>query len=128
MKRLSFRQLVFFLLVFAIGTSLCDAQDRAPKPARKGLFGLFSGKRKAGNVKKPRNAGKVQKEQEKKKKKQDLAYAKAVKESQKKAIKIQTPEVQSRMKQNEKDIKAREKARMKSTAKSGKSAGKKYKK
>lgn len=128
MKRLSFRQLIVILLVFSVGFSLCEAQDRAPKPAKKGLFGLFSGKKKPGSIRAPRSAGQVKKEQEKKKKQNDLAWAKEVKESQKRAIQIQTPEVRNRMKQDQKDTEAREKARMKKSAKAARSAGKKYNK
>jgi hypothetical protein len=128
MKKLSFRLLAVFFLVFIIGISLCEAQDRAPKPSGKGFFGLFSGKKKAGGVRAPKSASRVQKEQDKKKKQQDLAWAKSVKESQKRTIQIQTPEVQSRMKQDKKDISAREKARMKKSSKAARSAGKKYNK
>jgi hypothetical protein len=128
MKRLSFRQLIVFFVVFTIGISLCEAQDRAPKPAKKGLFGLFSGNKKSAGVKAPKSAGSVQKEQDRKKKQQDADWAKTVRESQKRTIRIQTPEVQSRMKQDKKDIAAREKARVKNSAKSTRSAGKKYKK
>jgi hypothetical protein len=128
MKRLSFRQLIVFLLIFSVGFSLCEAQDRAPKPAKKGFFGLFSGKKKSGTIRAPRSAGQVKKELDKKKKKDNLALAKAVKESQKRTIQIQTPEVRNRMKQDQKDIEAREKARMKKSAKAAKAAGKKYKK
>jgi hypothetical protein len=128
MKRLSFRQLIVFLLVSSIGVTLCQAQDRAPKPAKKGIFGLFSGKKKPGTIRAPRSAHQVKKEQEKKKKQNDLAYAKAVKESQKRPIEIQTPEVRNRMKQDQKDIEAREKARMKKSSKAARTAGKKYNK
>jgi hypothetical protein len=128
MKRLFFRRLVVFLFFFMIGISLCEAQDRAPKPARKGLFGLFSGKKNSGGVKAPKSASRVQKEQDKKKKRQDLEWAKSVKESQKRTIQIQTPEVQNRMKQDKKDIAAREKERMKKSSKATRSAAKKYKK
>ncbi len=127
MNRLSFRQLVVFVLVFSLGFSLCQAQDRAPKP-KKGIFGLFSGRKKPGHISAPRSAGAIMKEQEKKKKQNDLAWAKSVKESQKRTIRIQTPEVQSRMKQDQKDIAAREKARMKNSSKTGRSAGRKYNK
>jgi hypothetical protein len=128
MKRLSFRQLIVFFVVFTIGISLCEAQDRAPKPAKKGVFGLFSGKKSSSRVKAPKSASKVQKEQDRKDKKKDADWAKTVKESQKRTIKIQTPEVQNRMKQDQKDITAREKARMKKSSKTTRSGAKKYKK
>jgi hypothetical protein len=131
MKGLSIKQLVVFMLVFTVGISVCEAQtspDRAPKPAGKGFFGLFSGKKSTGKPKAPKNASQVKKEQEKKKKKSDADYAKSIKESQKRTIKIQTPDVQDRMKQNKRDITAREKARKKKTSSATRKAGSKYKK
>ena len=131
MKRLSVRQLVVLTLVLTVVISVCEAQssaDRAPKPAGKGLFGLFSGKKSSRKIVAPKNTSQVEKEQEKKKKKSDEDYAKAVKESQKRTFKIQTPDVQDRMKQNKKDITSREKARKKNISKATRKAGSKYKK
>jgi hypothetical protein len=131
MNRLSLRQFVVFILVLIVGISVCEAQaptDRAPKPAGKGLFGLFSGKKSSGKVSAPRKVSQIKKEQEKKKKKSDEEYAKSIVESQKRTIKIQTPAVQERMKQNKKEIAAREKAKKKKTSAASRSAGRKYKK
>jgi hypothetical protein len=131
MKGLSIRQLLVFVLVFTMGISVCEAQtsaDRAPKPAGKGLFGLFSGKKSSGKIKVPKKASQVKKEQEKKKKKENKDYAKSVKESQKRTIKIQTPDVQDRMKQNKQDITTREKSRKIKTSAATRKAGSKYKK
>jgi hypothetical protein len=127
MKRISYRRLILFFIVLFIGISFCEAQDRAPKP-KKGIFGFFSGKKKASGIKSPKSASRVQKEQQKKKKKKDLEWAKTVRESQKRTIEIQTPEVKSRMKQDKKDIEAREKARTKKASKATKQGGKKYNK
>ena len=129
MKLLSISQLVIFILIFSVGITVCDAQasgNRAPKPEKKGLFGLFSGKKSNGKVA-PKSPAEIKKEQAKKKKKEDEDYAKAVKESQKKASDIQTPAVKKRMKQNQKDIKAREKAKKKKDSSSSKKAAQKYK-
>jgi hypothetical protein len=118
------------MLIFLFGISLCEAQtkaDRAPKPARRGLFGLFSGKRKSGKVK-AKSVQQIEKDQAKKKKKQDEEYAKSIKESKKRTIKIQTAEVQDRMKQDQKDIADREKAKKKKTSATTRKAGRKYKK
>jgi hypothetical protein len=127
MKRISYRRLILFILVLFIGISYCEAQDRAPKP-KKGLFGFLSGKKKASGVKSPKSASRVQKEQKKKEKKKNLEWAKSVRESQKRTIQIQTPDVQNRMKQDKKDIEAREKARTKKASKATKQGGKKYNK
>jgi hypothetical protein len=131
MKRLSLSRLIVSMLIITAGLLICDtisAQDRAPKPEKKGLFGLFSGKKSNGKVTKPQTASQVQKEQAKKKKQEDADYAKSLKASQKRTYEIQTPEVKARMKQNEKEVAEREKAKKKKTSASTKKAGRKYKK
>jgi hypothetical protein len=50
-----------------------------------------------------------------------------VKQSQKRTIDIQTPEVQDRMKQNKKDTAARDKEKKKKVRSGSMKAGKKYK-
>lgn len=130
MKELSLRQFIIFLLIFTIGISVCDAQtsgDRAPKPEKKGLFGLFSGKKSGSKTSSPKSVSATKKEQAKKKKKADDEYYKSVRESQKRSVDIQTPAVQERMKQNKMETKDREKAKKKRTKSQTKKAGKKYK-
>jgi hypothetical protein len=131
MNLLSVRLLVIFILVVTMGISVCDAQgstDRAPKPEKKGLFGLFSGKKNSSKVNAPKSVSATKKEQAKKKKKQDDAYKKSIKESQERTKDIQTPVVRERMNQNQKEIKEREKAKKKKTSAQTKKAGRKYKK
>jgi hypothetical protein len=130
MRGLFVRQLMVFILVSIVGIAACGAQtpDRAPKPEKKGLFGLFSGKKSSGKVQSPKSVSATKKEQEKKKKKENEDWAKSVKESQKRSVNIQTPDVQERMKKNEKEIKEREKTKKKKTASQTKKAGRKYKK
>ncbi|TAL79505.1 MAG: hypothetical protein EPN88_01685 [Bacteroidetes bacterium] len=53
-------------------------------------------------------------------------YVKSVKQSQKKTIDIQTPEVQARMKQNQKDAAIRDRAKKNKVKTSTRKAGKKY--
>jgi hypothetical protein len=131
MKRLSVRHLLVFVLIITIGISVCDAQTAGSKGSKhsgKGLSGIFSGKRSDSKIKKPKTASQVKKEQAKKDKKLNEDYAKSVKESQKRTIKIQTPDVQHRMKQDKKDIVTREKGRKKNTSAATRKAGRKYKK
>jgi hypothetical protein len=131
MNRLSFRKLAVFIFIFSFVISVCEAQpggSRGGKPQKKGIFGLFSGKKRGNRISKPKSVKQIQKEQAKKKKEDDAAYAKSVKESQKRTIKIQTPVVQERMKQNQKEVINREKAKKKKTTSSTKKAAKKYKK
>ena len=59
----------------------------------------------------PRAVRKAQKAQEKKERDEKKAIARSSKETQKRAYEIQSPEVKKRMKENKKEIKAREKAR-----------------
>ena len=54
-------------------------------------------------------------------------YDKSVKQSQKRTIDIQTPEVQARMKQNKKEDVTRYKDKKKKVKEGSKRAGKKYK-
>jgi hypothetical protein len=54
------------------------------------------------------------------------AYDKSIKQSQKRTIDIQTPEVQQRMKQNKKDLTLREKQKKKKGSEHTKGANKKY--
>ncbi len=131
MNRLSLRQILVFLLIFTAGISVCDAQTKGRSGGRdqgKGISGLFSGKRSGSKIKAPEKASKVIKEQAKKKKKADEDYVKSVKNSQKRTIKIQTPDVQDRMKKNQTDIKVREKTKKKNTSSATRKAGRKYKK
>jgi len=130
MNRLSFHQLLIFLLILIVGISVCDAQPLGTGPvgrSKKGLFGLSFGKKRA-DVKAPKSVNQVKKEQEKKDKKANADYVKSVKESQKRTVKIQSPEVRDRMKQNQKDIKTREKTKKAKASSSTKKAGGKYKK
>jgi hypothetical protein len=130
MKRVSFSQSLVFLLIFTLGISVCDAQPLGTGPVgrtKRGLFGLTFGKKQNDNIKKPRSVNKIKKEQAKKEKKKKQDYARSVKESQKRAIKIQTPEVQARMKQDKKNISSREKAKKKKIAESTRKARQKYK-
>ncbi len=120
MKRLF---LVFLLISFVSVGAVGQNQGKNEKTkTQKGLFSIFQGRGKNGS----KTAGKSKKKQEKTKRKQKKEYDKAVKRSQKRTYEIQTPEVKARMKQNEKDIASRDKAKKKHVRNSSKKAGKKY--
>jgi hypothetical protein len=124
MNNLSMRK--FFILVFFLTLVIvsCNAQLINKKGSGSTEKGLF---RKSPGVKGPRAAVKAQKKQEAKDRKDKKDSAKAVKQSQKRTIDIQTPDVQARMKQNQKNTAVRDKEKKKKVKTSNKRAGKKYK-
>jgi hypothetical protein len=130
MNRLPLRQLVIFVFIFSIGISVCNAQTAGkggPRNPEKSLFGGKSRKVKTTKVREPRKVSKAKKAQAKKEEKVKKDYNNYVDVSKKRAYKIQTPEVQARMKQNQKDITVREKGQKKKTHSTTRKAGKKYK-
>jgi hypothetical protein len=115
--------LVFLLTCLVFIGAVSQGQGKNEKTrSEKGFFSLFHGRGKNSS----KAAGKSKKKQEKTKKKQKKEYAKSVKRSQKRTYEIQSPEVKARMKQNEKDIASRDKAKKKHVHNSTKKAGKKY--
>jgi long-subunit fatty acid transport protein len=81
---------------------------------------------KEAKVKEPRSVLKAKKQQEANDKKLKKDYEKSIRQSQKRTIDIQTPEVQARMKQNKKDSAVRDKAKKKKVKTGTKKAAKKY--
>lgn len=125
MKRLF---LIVFILSLILSSS--DAQlfhKNASRKAEKRLFGKTTvGSRKDEKIREPKKVLKAKKKQEANKKKMDKDYHKLIKQSQKRTIEIQTPEVKDRMKQNQKDTATREKIKKKKVRSSTKKARKKY--
>ena len=122
----------FFLFVFILSLAMgsCNAQLFNKKVSRnpdRGLSGKSPGKNKEAKVKEPRTVLKGKRKQETKDRKLKRDYEKSVKRSQKRTIDIQTPEVQARMKQNQKDSATRDKEKKKKVKTNSKKAGKKYK-
>lgn len=125
MNRLTLKKISAFLFILTIAIGSCNAQLFHRSPEKK-LFGRSSGSSKEPKVKEPKKVLKAKKEQEAKKKKQKSDYNKSVKESRKRTYDIQTPDVQERMKNDQKKIEERDKAKKKKTKRVTKSAGKKY--
>ncbi len=124
MKRLF---LLLFISILAIGTANAQLFHRnASRSAEKGLFGKSLNKKKQVKVKEPRSVMKAKKKQEANENKIKKDYAAHVKKSQKRTIDIQTTDVQERMKQNQKNLELRDKAKKKKSRTSNKKAGKKY--
>jgi hypothetical protein len=108
----------------------CNGQflhKSSSKNVEKALFGKSNGSKKKVNLKEPRSVVKARKKQEANEKKLKNEYAKSVKRSQKRTVDIQTPEVQARMKQNQKDTATRDKEKKRKLKAGNKGAGKKYK-
>jgi hypothetical protein len=131
MKGTTVQRLLLLILMIIINISVCNGQpgiSGAAKSPKRGLFGISFGKNKNSTVKSPKTAKQVQKEQAQKKKKENEAYVKSLKDSQKRTVQIQSPAVQDRMKQNQKEIDLREKAKKKKVSSAPKPTVKKYKK
>jgi len=119
--------IIIFISSFAIGSASAQLFHRnAARRAEKGVFGKSLSNKKQVKVKEPRSVLKAKKKQEANESKIKKDYAAHVKKSQKRTVDIQTPEVQERMKQNQKNLELRDKAKKKKTRTSSKKAGKKY--
>lgn len=123
------RRIIFLVFILSLCIGPAKAQilhKNAGRKAERGLFGKTVGNKKETKVREPRSVLKAKKKQEAKERKVKKDYAKAVKRSQKRTIEIQTPEVQARMKQNQKDATLRDKIKKKTIRTSSKKAGRKY--
>lgn len=121
------RKILLFIFVFLLSVDSSNAQPFQKNNSRnveKGLFGKSPGKRK--KVKEPRSVIKAKKKQEANDKRLKKEYSKSVKRSQKRTVDIQTAEVQARMRQDQKDIAARDKAKKQKQKSGTKKAGNKY--
>jgi len=118
----------FYFIVFVLSLTICSCNAKIfHKNPEKKLFGKTLGNKKEVKVKEPKTILKAKKNQEAKEKKLNKDKEKSVKRSQKRTRDIQTPEVQARMKQNQKDTAVRDKAKKKKTKTATKKARKKYK-
>lgn len=118
-------------MVMASSVIVFEARVSGQTRGRSTEKSLFGKKRKVKireeKVREPRAVTKAKRTQEKKQEKLKKDYTNYVDDSKKRSYKIQTPEVQARMKQNQKDIKTREKSRKKKTSSVTRSGRKKYK-
>jgi hypothetical protein len=122
----------FFLFIFFTFFLLitCNAQfshKSGSKNPEKGLFGKSKGNTGKAKSKEPRSVLKAKREQEKNEKRLKKEYEDAVKRSRKRTYDIQSPDVQARMKQDQKDTALRDKGKKKNIKNNSKKAGKKYK-
>ena len=107
----------------------CSAQSSyrsSSKNPERGLFGKTTGNRKKTRVKEPGSVHKAERKQEKNEKRLKKEYAQQIEQSRKRSYDIQSPEVQTRMKQNQKNTALRDKEKKKNVKASTRKAGKKY--
>jgi hypothetical protein len=130
MNNLVMKKILLLIFILSLAAGSADGQilkKHSVRKTEKGLSGRSAIKRKEPKVKEPRTVLKAKKKQEANEKKLKSEYNKSIERSQKRTYDIQTPDVQARMKQNQKDAALRDKARKKSISSSTKKAGKKYK-
>lgn len=123
------RKSFLIVLLFSLSINICNAQILHKKSSRhieKGLFGKSPGKKKTIKVKEPRTVNKAKKKQEANQQRLKNDYAKSIKRSQKRTFDIQSPDVQERMKQNQKNSAQRDKAKRKKKKSGTSKARKKY--
>lgn len=122
MNRLLLKKIFIILIILSFGTVSCNIRFfNKSHRSEKTVSGPPGNGRGSGA------AAKAIKRQAAKDRANKKAYSRAVKNSRKRTIEIQTPEVQARMKQNNADIAARQKSKNKKARISTKNAGKKYK-
>jgi hypothetical protein len=129
MNHLYLRRFLFFLsftlLVFGTCSSQSSYGSRSKNPEKE-LFGKSLGNTKKTKVKEPGTVHKAKRRQEKNEKRMKKSYAQHVKQSRKRSYDIQSPEVQARMKEDQKNTALRDKEKKKNIRSSTKKAGKKY--
>jgi hypothetical protein len=127
MNRLPHRKvLVIFSIVVALFTASCNSRFFGGILPHKPASGEISS-RSSRNYKEQRQVRRAKKIQAKRQKSNKKAYNRAVERSQKRTYEIQTPEVKARMKQNQADISAREKAKSKKQKAASRKGREKYK-
>lgn len=125
MNYLPLKKFSLLLLLFVLISGTGNSQIFHRDPERR-LFGKTHINKKQTKVKESRYVLKAKKKQEANDRRLKKENEKSVKASQKRSIEIQSPEVQSRMKQNKKDNSYRDRTRKKKLKAGTRSAGKKY--
>jgi hypothetical protein len=128
MKNLQLKKLILLFLILSFAVSVCEAQKykRSNKNLEKELFGKSLNNKTVKYRESPSivRAKKKQAANEKKLQKEYYAY---VKKERKRAMKIQSPEVQARMANNRKEADLKYKEKKKKNKEMTRKAGKRYK-
>jgi hypothetical protein len=127
MNNFQINKLFLLLVIFSCAVSVCDAQKykRSIRNPERELFEKSLNNKTVKYKEAPSivRAKKKQAANEKKNKKEFYAY---VKEQRKRAVKIQSPEVRTRMIENRKDSDVRYKEKKKRLSENSRKTGKKY--
>lgn len=117
------------LLLLALSMTLHFTEVQGQRVGRGGQEKLLFGRTlhtKQKKVREPKSVQNAKKKQEANKKKQDKEFEEYVKASRKRAVKIQSPEVQDRMIENRKEADKQYKAKRKKAAGESRKTGRKY--
>ena len=128
MKNFPVKKLVLFTMIFSLTVSECEAQryKRSIRNPERYLFGK-SLNTKNVRYKEAPSIMRAKRKQAANQKKLKEEYKTAVKENRKHAVKIQSPEVKTRMLENRKEADSRYKEKKKNMSNNSRRAGKKYK-
>lgn len=118
--------LVVFSFVIALFTVSCNSRFFGKILPHKPASGEISSHSSRG-YREQRQVRKAKEIQAKRQRSNKKAYGKSIERSRKRTYEIQTPEVKARMKQNQADLSAREKAKSKKQKSASRKSGKKYK-
>ena len=124
---LKFFTVVLFLSLGIVSGNSQILQKNTSRKVEKELFGKSRGNQKEVKVKESRGVINAKKKQEAKQKKLNSDYDKSIELSKKRTLKIQSREVQKRMKQNKKDTARNDRAKRRKDRTNSKKAGNKHK-
>jgi hypothetical protein len=129
MKNLLSKKVIVLLLAFFFVIPVCEAQryKRSIRNPERYQFGKSLNKKNV-KVKESPSVVRAKKKQAANEKKVKKEYDDYVKESRKRAVKIQSPEVQARMLDNRKESDLKYKEKKKKMAENSRKTGRKYRK
>lgn len=129
MKYILLKKFIVLLLAFFFMIPVCEAQRyrRSIRNPEKHLFNRSLNKKNT-TVKESPSIVRAKKKQADNKKKADREYYDYVKASRKRAVKIQSPEVQDRMLNNRKESELKYKEKKKKMSENSRKTGRKYRK
>lgn len=127
MTGLSLKKLFFIFLILICSAAVCEAQKykRSIRNPERALFGKTLNTKEV-KYRESRSVVRAKKKQAANQEKLKKDYDEYVKESRKRAVKIQSPEVQARMLENRKEADLKYKEKNKKRNKSSRKTARKY--